>query len=276
LRAADGSSGPRFAVRSPLKGKTLRERAELCGRLGFEGIELGGGEWFAPPVEQILKDLDGTGVRTSAVSALQKLLDPDPQERQAAIGENKRRLEKARALGAVAMVVVPVFGQKRQLTGSPEDSADRPHATEDRLLIAALKELAPTAEQTGVKIVMEPLTKKETYYMNLQEHALAIARQVGSPAVGVLSDFYHMQMEERDIPAALTACGGRTYYVHAADGVKRTEPGSLPFDYRPGFAVLKRNGFTGWVTIEGSASTADIPGALARSLAYLKKQWNEA
>ena len=120
------------------------------------------------------------------------------------------------------------------------------------------------------------LTKLETYYMNLQEHALRIVRQVDSPGVGVLSDFYHMQLEERSIPAALRACGAHTRYLHVADGKQRTEPGSLPFDYRPGFAVLKKRGFNGWITLEGRASGKDVPALLARSLAYLKRQWEKA
>ena len=60
-----------------------------------------------------------------------------------------------------------------------------------------------------------------------------------------------------------------------ADGTARTEPGSLPFDYRPGFGALKQWGFSGWLTVE-SVATANPAAALARALAYLKKQWSEA
>ena len=59
-----------------------------------------GGEWFAPPAEQILASLEGSGIRVTAVSALQRLLDPDAGRRRDAIAENKKRLAKARRLGA--------------------------------------------------------------------------------------------------------------------------------------------------------------------------------
>jgi hypothetical protein len=70
---------------------------------------------------------------------------------------------------------------------------------EDRLLIEGLRELAPDVSRTGVKILLEPLTRKETHYMNLQGHGARIIEAVGKPGFALLSDFYHMQMEEDDI-----------------------------------------------------------------------------
>ena len=64
-------------------------------------------------------------------------------------------------------------------------------------------------------------------------------------------------------------------YVHMADGVNRTEPGSLPFDYRPGFKALRRAGYSGWLTVESKA-TDDPDAALARAINYVQRQWTEA
>ena len=44
--------GVRFGVRTPLPKVSLRERAMLVGRLGYDGIELGQ-EWLNQPVEAI-------------------------------------------------------------------------------------------------------------------------------------------------------------------------------------------------------------------------------
>jgi len=84
-----------------------------------------------------------------------------------------------------------------------------------------------------------------------------------------------MQMEEKDIGETLTRYGKYTGYVHLADGARRTEPGSLPFDYRPGFRALKKWGYTGWLTVE-SGATDNPRDSLARALKYLKQQWQEA
>ena len=58
-------------------------------------------------------------------------------------------------------------------------------------------------------------------------------------------------------------------------GAKRTEPGSLPFDYRPGFRALKKWNYAGWLTVESNA-TDNPEAALGRALAYLRRQWSEA
>ena len=81
--------------------------------------------------------------------------------------------------------------------------------------------------------------------------------------------------EEDDIARTLQQFGGLTAYVHLADGERRTEPGSLPFDYKPGFKALKGHGYSGWLTVE-SGATVSPEAALSRAREYLLKQWAEA
>lgn len=261
----------RFGVRTPFREKTIRKRALLLQRLGYEGLELGP-EFLDRRAASILGELEGTGIAVSAIVGSIKLLDTDPKVRAEAVELDRRRLEMAKELGASGVIEVPVFGPNRFQDLSPLMT---PREIEDRLLIAGLKQLAPDVERTGVNLLIEPLTRKETHYMNLQSHGTQIIQAIGAPGFRLLSDFYHMQMEEKDIAATLADYGKYTGYVHLADGVKRTEPGSLPFDYRPGFRALKNAGLSGWLTVECSAS--DNPeAALARALKYIKQQWSEA
>jgi sugar phosphate isomerase/epimerase len=269
--ATSRPAGVRFGVRCPFKTNDLRKRALLLQRLGYDGIELGR-EFLDRSVDSIFAELKGTGIAVSAIVGSIQLLDPDPAVRAKAVELDRKRLEMARALGAVAVIEVPTFGVCRfpEAAGTPG-----PHAVEDRLLISALKQLAPDVQRTGVKILLEPLSKKETHYMNLQGHGARIIEQSGGQCARLLSDFYHMQMEERDIGDTLTRYGKYIGYVHLADGVKRTEPGSLPFDYRPGFKALKKAGYCGWLTMESKASD-DPDAALERALKYIRRQWQEA
>ena len=262
----------RFGVRTPLpENMTLRERAQLVKRLGYDGIELGN-EWSDKPLEFLQEQLAGIGIAVSAVVGSIKLLDTDPLVRARGVETDRERLELARALGANNMIEVPVFGPNKFQDLSPIMTA---REVEERLLVAQLKELVPDVEHTRVNLMLEPCNQKETHFMYLQSQAARFIEAVDAPGFAVLSDFYHMQLEEKDIAATLREYGKYTVYCHLADGKARTEPGSLPFDYRPGFRALKEWGFSGWLTMECKA-TDNPEAALERGLAYIKKQWADA
>jgi sugar phosphate isomerase/epimerase len=261
----------RFGVRTPLPNVSLRERALIVKETGYDGIELGR-EWLNQPVEALKKELDGTGVVVSAIVGSPDLLDTDAEKRASAIEVERHRLQMAKDLGAELLITVPVTGANRFQDLSPLMD---PREIEERLLIAAGKQLVGDVERSGITVIFEPLNRKETHFMRLQSQAAKVIQCIGSPGFGILSDFYHMQLEEPDIGETLSQYGQYTRYVHLADGEKRTEPGSLPFDYRPGFRALKKHGFSGWLTME--ARVADNPeAALRRALKYIKDQWAEA
>jgi len=262
----------RFGVRSPLpKELNLRERSQLVKRLGYDGIELGP-EWLDQPVESIQEQLAGIGIAVSAIVGSLKLLDTDPQVRAQAVETDRQRLEMARTLGASDVIEVPVFGPNKFQDLSPLMT---PQEIKEQLLVAGLKELIPDVERTGVNLILEPCAQRWTPFMYLQSQAAGIIKAVGAPGFKLLSDFYHMQLEEKDIAVTLKQYGKYTAYVHLADAKARTEPGSLPFDYRPGFRALKEWKFSGWLTMEFEAQD-NREAALARGLAYIKKQWAEA
>jgi sugar phosphate isomerase/epimerase len=261
----------RFGVRGPLPKINLRERVLLLKQLGFDGIELGP-EFLDRPAAGILSDLKGTGIAVSAIVGSLELLNPDPKERAKAIQFDLERIQMAHELGASALIEVPVFGPCR-FPNPPVPPAL--HQEEDRLLVEGIRQLEPALRKNNLMLLLEPLTRKETHYMNRQEHGAQIIQVSKATQVRLLSDFYHMQMEEPDLAATLRKYGQFTGYVHLAETAARTEPGSHGFDYRPGFRALKQQGFKGWLVIESGAS--DNPeGALRRGLKYIRQQWEEA
>ncbi|MGA3044825.1 MAG: sugar phosphate isomerase/epimerase family protein, partial [Bryobacteraceae bacterium] len=182
----------RFGVRTPLPKVGLHERAMLAGRLGYDGIELGH-EWLNQPVEAIQEQLAGTGVVVSAIVGSIQLLDTDPQKRAEGVELDRRRLRMAKDLGADCVIEVPVFGANKFQDISPLMTA---REIEEKLLIAGLKQLTEDVQRTGITMLLEPCNHKETHFMNRQSQAAEIIEAVGAPGFRILSDFYHMQLEE--------------------------------------------------------------------------------
>jgi D-psicose/D-tagatose/L-ribulose 3-epimerase len=54
-----------------------------------------------------------------------------------------------------------------------------------------------------VRLAVEPLNRFETDFCNTGRQAVALVEQVGSPAVGIMLDTFHMNMEENDMEEAL-------------------------------------------------------------------------
>ena len=214
----------------------------------------------------IKKELEGTGLAVSAIVRSLKLLDTDPRVLAQAVELDRQRLQIAKELGADCLIEVPVFGPNRFQDISPIMA---PLEIEQRLLVAGLKPLAPDVERTGVTLLLAPAHRGITHFMNLQSQGVDIIKAVDAPSFKLLSDFWHMQIEEKDIGETLTRYGQYTGYVHLAYGVKRMETCSLPFDYRPGFRALKKWGYSGWLTVESEA-TDNPEAAFELALRYLK------
>lgn len=122
--------------------------------------------------------------------------------------------------------------------------------------------------EKGIRVVIEPLNRKESNYILSVPEAMAIAQAVDSPFGGVLCDYYHMG-QEGESPAVLPAVKSRLWHCHIAHPVTRQAP--LPGDgggYE-GFAkALSQCGYEGGVTFEGNRPASEE--TLAQSALYMK------
>ena len=89
-----------------------------------------------------------------------------------------------------------------------------PHEVEDRLLVDALKQLAPDVDRTGVKILLEPLEKKATHYMEPAGARCPNHRAIRQPIRTIAERFLPHADGGADIVDALTRYGKYTGYVH--------------------------------------------------------------
>lgn len=224
--------------------------AGLAGRvagLGFSVLEVCVESTDHITADALRRAGDEAGVGFSVCGAFgpdRDLAHRDRGPRETALGYIAWCVELAAAIGA-PVVCGPMYSAvgKARL----EDAGER--ADERRRCVEGLKRAAEHAERRGVRLALEPLNRYETDLVNTTEQGLELCAEVGSSAVGLLLDTYHMNIEEKSLGAAIRAAGDRLYHFHACENDRGT-PGTGHVPWTDVFAALADTGYAGQVVIE--------------------------
>jgi hydroxypyruvate isomerase len=132
------------------------------------------------------------------------------------------------------------------LSGKRVDGLDP--KTQHQTSIDNLKRAADLAARNDVQIVIEPIDPLEnpTIYLRTVSDGFEMVREVGSPHVKVLYDFYHEQRAFGNLIEKLENNIDLVGLVHIADVPGRHEPGTGEIDYANIYrklAELKYNKF---------------------------------
>jgi sugar phosphate isomerase/epimerase len=265
-----------------LPGKDATDKAKWAKDHGVDGIELvvwGGGGLArmqreaddilpALPVSSICGNLDSDEERSF------DFLHPDPAKRRKCIDGCKSILALCGQVGAAGQIVPPIFGPPLVPDLSPSFS---PLDLEDQLMLAACAEIGPHAAAHRTLFMLEPLNRYEQHYLRQQSDGVRIikmARQRGvRHGLGLLSDLFHMHIEETDSPAALRAAGPYVSHLHLPDNT-RLEPGTADLDFVAAFSALKDIGFSGFMAYEcgiSGKSEKDKAANLAKSIRFVRE-----
>jgi sugar phosphate isomerase/epimerase len=245
----EGGQGMKLAAQEGLvPGASLEEKLDKLAAWGYEGVEFWGSEWLVQNAASVRSTVEKAGLQVSTVCAGYRgsVLDPDPNVRKQAVEDIKARLTAAAELGAVGLIFVPIFGQPKLPDLSPYKSAVE---LEQELLLFYLDDLGKHAEKVGAILLLEPLNRYETHFLRRVEQAVEICEQVGNPFIGIMADFFHMNLEEASIPDAIRKGGRWLKHIHLADS-NRLLPGWGHTDFRSGFLALKEIGFVGFMALE--------------------------
>ncbi|MCE9591088.1 MAG: sugar phosphate isomerase/epimerase [Planctomycetes bacterium] len=238
-------------------GDTALEKFQNIKKWGFEGVELtpwgqidGDRCKFALSTEkEIAAASKKTGLPVTSICGGIHFdcICADAEKRKADVERMKQMLQLAGRLGATGAIFVPIFNGNAALPDLwPIKSSVE---LQKDLLVAVLKEIAPIGEKCGASVILEPLNRYEAPWFNRLEQGAEICDRVKSPAVGFMADFFHMNIEETDGPAAIRKHGKWLNHVHLADNTRK-QPGTGVTDFKAGFAALKSIGFKGAMAME--------------------------
>jgi len=232
---------------APITNEFITSRAPHAAEMGFDTVEVpleepGGFDYRA--AGDVLADhaLDSSVV--AIMSEDRDLLHDDPDVRANGREYVRDCVDCVDALGGDRVVGPMYSAVGRTWTMDPKE---REQATE--LLVDQLDELAAYADERSVSLCIEPLNRYETSFLNTVEQTVDVVDRVDHPACRILVDTYHMNIEEKSIPAAIRAAGDRIGHVHAC-GNDRGAPGDGHVDWAGVADALADVGYDGHAVIE--------------------------
>ena len=255
--------------------------------LGYDGVEIpvlsgqpGHYAWLG-------RELDRIGLRRTATAII-----PDPEASPISADRDIRRrgiahldwaFDCARELGAESLGG-PIHAPIGHFTGTGP--------TESELMFGAdaHRALAELAAAHGMYLSLEQLNRFETYFLNTMAQARAYVDRVGHPALRVMYDTFHANIEEQSQQRAIATIGGHIGVLHVSEN-DRGIPGRGQIDFATIFRAVQATGYDGWVTVEAfgqglpeiAAATRvwrplfpDFETLYAESIGFIRRTWEAA
>ncbi|MDR1054404.1 MAG: TIM barrel protein [Prevotellaceae bacterium] len=249
--------------------KELNAKLDYMEKLGVTGLEPGGAN-LTNRINEFQQALRNRNIKISAICAGFGgwLLADDPAVKEECIRTSKEILAAAGELGSVGMILAPAFNYQKSF----------PHTLETRERLADdLRMLGEFAYQHNTSLILEPLNRREAFYLRQLADAASICRDVNSPGIACMGDFWHMTFEETSDHGAFISGGDYLKHVHIASRKRRSMPGEDgdADNYIDGFKGLKALNYPGYISFE-CGSKGDKAVTIPAAVKLIREQWEMA
>ncbi|HLW09360.1 MAG TPA: TIM barrel protein [Fermentimonas sp.] len=251
-------------------GANLKEKFDFMEEHGVVGFEPHG-KPLLERKEEFKEALKGRDIKVSAICAGFDgfILSTDPEIRKLCRDSMEQLIIAAGEIESTGVIIVPAFNAQVPVM---------PHTQETRdFLCEQFDEMGTLAQQHGTTVILEPLNRREAFYLRQLADAASICRDINNPGVTCLGDFWHMTWEETSDYAAFITAGEYLQHVHIASRKRRSMPGEdgEADNYVDGFKGLKKIGYDKYVSFECGCK-GDREVVVPAALELMRKQWEEA
>ena len=232
---------------------------------GFDTVELPLEDPGHVTADHVNRELDKVGLVCGSVCACMgpgRDLRGTPAEQKTGLDYIKGVIDQAVALNAPS-VIGPIYS----VTGRADAVPRGEYKKQWKTVAKNIRIVCDYAEARGKQICMEPLNRFETDFINTVDQALQMIEDVGSPALKLHLDTFHMNIEEKFQPAAIRKAGKLLGHFHAC-GSDRGTPGNDHLDWLGIAKALKAVKYNGDVVIEGFGSNVKV---IARAAAIWRQ-----
>jgi D-psicose/D-tagatose/L-ribulose 3-epimerase len=173
-------------------------------------------------------------------------------EQSACVQYVSELIELAQQLGS-KVVCGPMYSE----TGRAGRHTPQEREAQIALIASHLQPLCQQAEAAGVILALEPLNRFETDCINTLQQAVDLIERVGSPALKIHIDTFHMNIEENDSAAAILKHAQHIGHVHASAS-HRGLLGQDQVDWDGVLTALQSIGYDGDIVIESFSEDNEV------------------
>ena len=222
------------------------DRFAAAAKDGFKGVE-----YLFPyehPAAELRARLEGAGL----VQALFNAPPGDFAKGERGVASLPGREDEFRRGIDTALEYARVLGNRHLhvMAGLIQPGQDR--AKHRAVYLANLAHAAKAAASAGITIVIEPINTRDIpgFFLNRQDEAHAIVKEVGAPNLQVQFDLYHCQIVEGDLAMKMKQYIQGVGHVQIAGVPERHEPDVGEVNYPYLLDLLDTLGYPGWVGCE--------------------------
>lgn len=227
-----------------LYGGNLSEGIAAAQDFGYDCVELHVRAPEELELQTLRKALNQNGMTVSALGTGRVYVDDglsliDLETREQALRRLSGFIDAAAVLGAKVII------------GCMRGNVPSPEKDEESLMMLgeAMLRADEYAASKGVTLLLEAINRYENNYLCSVYDIADFIRANELTNTGILADLFHMNIEERDMIAAIRDNIDLIQYVHAADS-NRLYPGGGHTDVPVVLAALKAGGFKGEISAE--------------------------
>jgi len=253
-----------FLFTSPFTNRSTRLFAQFK-RWGFDSVEIAVEDPAHIDPAFVKRELDRHGLVCGSLCACfgpERDLRGTPKQQDASLSYMLKLVNQMVVLDCPTLIG-PVYSA----VGRADAVAAKEYKQQWKTVVGNLKILCEFAEIQGRQICLEPLNRFETDFINTCDQALQMIEDVGNPALKLLLDTFHMNIEEKFPADAIRRAGKHLGHLHAC-GSDRGTPGNDHTDWKAIARALKDLRYQGDVVIE--SFTPDVQ-VIARAAAIWRR-----
>lgn len=195
------------------------------------------------------------------------LASPDEIARQRAITHFKKCVDLAATFDEPPLFQFSAVDYRTEypVTSKPIDQLRK-------AFVESTREISKYAAAKNVCLAIEPLNRFEGYagFMNTTPEVLGVIDEVGAENLGILQDFFHMNIEDGPLNDSFRLAADKLMHIHLADS-NRQIPGTGHVDFLEFIRTLNAIDYAGYLSVDCLPPKPDWKTLVIRSIEFMKK-----